>query len=45
MTNDRMNKKLYEWNPISTGLAGRRNLYGKKAGIVKINNWTKRIQN
>jgi hypothetical protein len=26
MTNDRLGKKLYEWNPISTRLAGRRKI-------------------
>jgi hypothetical protein len=49
MTNDMIDKKLCEWKPIYTGLAGK-----PKTGwetikdylrIMKINNWTKRIEN
>jgi hypothetical protein len=49
MTKDMMVKKLYEWKPISTGPAGtpktgwESDLKGDFR-IMKINNWTKRIQ-
>jgi hypothetical protein len=49
MTNDRTVKKLYEWQPISTRLAGRpkiiwENDIKENLRIMKINNWRKCIQ-
>jgi hypothetical protein len=49
MTNDMVVKKLNEWKPISTGLAGRpksrwRNGIQEDLRIVKTNNWTKCTQ-
>jgi hypothetical protein len=29
MTNDKLVKKIYDWEPISTGLAGRPEVNGK----------------
>jgi hypothetical protein len=42
-------KKLYEWKPISTGLAGNPKIRWTEVikedlRIMKMNNWTKRIQ-
>ena len=50
MTNDRMVKKLCEWKRITTGLAGRQetgweNDIKEGIGIMKINDWTKILQN
>jgi hypothetical protein len=49
MTGDRMVKKLYDCKPLSTRLAGRpksrwKNNIKGDIRTVKINNWTKRIQ-
>lgn len=49
MTNDRMVKKLYERQPISTRLAGRpkiiwENDMKEDLRNMKINNWTKFIE-
>jgi hypothetical protein len=49
MTNDIMVKKIYEWQLISTRLAGNpkiiwENAIKKDLRIMKINNWTKCIQ-
>ena len=49
MTNDRLVKKLYEWNPIYTRPAERpktgwENDIKVDLWTVKINNWTKHIQ-
>jgi hypothetical protein len=49
MTNDRMVKKLYEWKPMCTRSAGRpkvgwENDIKEDLRIIKINNWTKCIQ-
>jgi hypothetical protein len=49
MTNDRMVKKLYKWKLISIRLAGRpeirwENDIREDLRIMKINNWTKCIQ-
>jgi len=46
MTNDRVVKKLCEWNPISSGLAGRpkirwENDTQEDFTIIRVNYWTK----
>jgi len=49
MTKDRIDKKLYEWKLISTGLPGRPKIrwetdIKEDSSIMKINKWTKCIQ-
>ena len=49
ITDDRLLKKLYEWKPTSLTLAGRpkirwENVIKENLRIMKMNNWTKRIQ-
>ena len=49
MTNDKMVKKVYEWDPIPTQLAERQKIRWENdikedLRIMKINNWTKFIQ-
>jgi hypothetical protein len=49
MTNNRVVRKLYEWKPMSKGLAGRpkirweNDIREENIRIMKINNWTKCI--
>jgi len=50
MADDGMVKKLYQWKPICTGLAGNQNVVWENdlkedLRITKINNWTKCVQN
>jgi len=50
MADNRIVKKLYQWKPIYTGLAGNPNVGWENdlkeyLGITKINNWTKCVQN
>ena len=49
MTNDRVDKKLYEWKPISGRLAGRTKIIWENGikedlRIIKINNWAECFQ-